>query len=43
VEAGGATVRYFRVVARKQLLPDWHAGAGNPAWIFADEIVIEGP
>jgi len=43
VEAGGVAVRYVRVVARNQLLPDWHAGAGNPAWIFADEIVIEGP
>jgi hypothetical protein len=23
-------------------LPAWHAGAGGDAWIFADEILIEG-
>lgn len=31
-----------RVVARGgRRLPAWHSGAGQPAWIFADEIVVE--
>jgi hexosaminidase len=38
---GGQHVRYVRIVARNfGLLPAWHAGAGRPAWIFADEIVV---
>jgi hexosaminidase len=31
--------RYIHVTAKSQgLCPDWHVGAGNPGWIFADEI-----
>lgn len=41
VETDGSPVRYVRVHARNQRLPDWHPGAGERAWIFADEIVIE--
>ena len=38
---GGQHVRYVRIVARNAgPLPAWHAGAGRPAWIFADEIVV---
>jgi len=34
--------RYIRVVAKnKGICPSWHKGAGNKAWIFADEIVVE--
>lgn len=34
--------RYVRVVARNiGICPPWHAGDGRPAWIFADEIVVE--
>ena len=34
--------RYVRVVAKNTgICPRWHKGAGNKAWIFADEIVIE--
>ncbi|MDB4303804.1 GH92 family glycosyl hydrolase, partial [Desulfosarcina sp.] len=34
--------RYVKVVAKNMgNCPDWHVGEGNPAWIFADEIVIE--
>ncbi|HQR38210.1 MAG TPA: GH92 family glycosyl hydrolase, partial [Blastocatellia bacterium] len=34
--------RYVRVrVAYYGALPKWHPGAGNPAFFFADEIVIE--
>jgi hypothetical protein len=34
--------RYLKVVARnRSICPAWHPGAGNKAWVFADEIVIE--
>ena len=34
--------RYVKVVAKNQgICPNWHVGDGNPAWIFADEIVVE--
>lgn len=36
-----AKYRYIKVFAPKLLLPDWHPGAGNEAWLFADEIVVE--
>ena len=33
--------RYVRVhVERYGKLPDWHPGAGNEAWFFADEIIV---
>jgi arylsulfatase len=35
-------VRYIRLLARSVgRCPAWHAGAGGPAWLFADEIVAE--
>ena len=34
--------RWVRVVAKGGMrLPAWHSGAGQPAWIFADEIVVQ--
>ncbi len=34
-------IRYIRVKAVSQgLCPDWHVGAGEPSWIFADEIWV---
>lgn len=34
--------RYLKVVARNRgTCPPWHAGAGEKAWIFADEIIVE--
>ena len=33
-------VRYVRLKAARQTLPAGHPGAGNPAWLFADEIVV---
>jgi predicted alpha-1,2-mannosidase len=34
--------RYVKVVAKNMgNCPEWHVGDGHPAWIFADEIVIE--
>ena len=39
----GVAARYVRVIARNHSqLPDWHAGAGGEAWIFIDEIIVEG-
>ncbi len=33
--------RWVRLVARNGgALPPWHSGAGQPSWIFADEIVV---
>jgi hypothetical protein len=42
VNLNGRKARYIRVVgqARGQC-PDTHKGAGNPCWVFADEILIE--
>ncbi|HMA61182.1 MAG TPA: glycoside hydrolase domain-containing protein, partial [bacterium] len=37
----GQKARYIRVRAKNRgLCPSWHKGAGRPAWIFADEILI---
>ncbi len=34
--------RYVRIVARGLITcPPWHAGAGNKAWLFCDEISVE--
>jgi len=34
--------RFIKVIAKNRgVCPGWHKGAGNPAWLFADEIVIE--
>ena len=35
------TARYIRVSARYNVCPPGHNGAGQPGWIFADEIVVE--
>ncbi|MBL7471240.1 glycoside hydrolase family 20 protein [Robertkochia sediminum] len=34
-------VRYIRVSAKNTLCPEGHPGSGKPAWIFADEIIVE--
>jgi hypothetical protein len=42
-EPSPPTLRFLRVQARNfGPLPDWHPGAGEPAWLFVDEIVAEG-
>jgi hypothetical protein len=36
------TARYIKIYAESmKLCPDWHRGAGQPAWIFTDEIIVE--
>lgn len=35
-------LRYIKVKAQSPLeCPSWHPGAGNPAWIFSDEIIVK--
>lgn len=37
-----ASFQYFKISAEAlPQLPDWHPGAGNRPWIFADEIIFE--
>ena len=34
--------RYVKMVAKTiGTCPSWHPGAGQPAWIFCDEFIIE--
>jgi len=41
VQLKNCQARYIKVIGvNKELCPDWHKGAGNEAWIFVDEIVI---
>lgn len=41
-KTNGTKGRYIKVVAHNiGQCPAWHKGAGDPAWIFADEIVVE--
>ena len=38
----GKAARYVRVRAKNYgKLPPWHPGAGNPAWLFTDELIVE--
>ncbi len=42
VMASGMNIRFIRLLAKNRgVCPDWHPGAGNPAWLFTDEIVVE--
>lgn len=34
--------RYIRILAKNRgVCPEWHLGAGNPTWLFADEINVK--
>ena len=36
-----ATARYVRIAVKHiERIPEGHAGAGNPAWLFLDEIEV---
>jgi len=40
-EPGGLPARFIRIHAvNPGVCPEWHPGAGDPAWIFADEIIV---
>lgn len=35
-------VKYIRYTIRNQgVCPDWHLGAGNPTWLFLDELIFD--
>jgi hypothetical protein len=37
-----ASTRYLKVQAKSiGNCPEWHSGAGQPAWVFLDEVVVE--
>jgi hypothetical protein len=41
MEKKGVTFRFLKVVARNTgVCPRWHSAAGQPAWLFAEEIVV---
>lgn len=42
VEYNDMEVRYIKINAKNTILPEWHSGAGKPAWLFVDEIVVLG-
>ena len=42
VMTSGAKIRYIKILGKNRAIcPEWHPGAGSPAWLFIDEIVIE--
>ncbi|MFM9027419.1 MAG: family 20 glycosylhydrolase, partial [Bacteroidota bacterium] len=42
VPVGKAKARYVKIIAENAgVIPECKPGAGNPAWLFADEIIIE--
>jgi len=42
IETGGISARYIRVHAKNvAICPQWHQGAGDKAWLFADEIIVK--
>jgi len=41
VDASKISARYIKIHAKNRgLCPEWHKGDGDPAWLFADEIII---
>jgi hexosaminidase len=40
VDFSARKARYIRVTAKNGVCPPGHPGAGKPAWIFADEIIV---
>ncbi len=42
ISTPGKKARYVRIIAKNIVTcPEWHSGAGEPAWLFVDEIIIE--
>ncbi len=38
----GSAIRFIHIIAKNiGLCPPWHVGAGEPAWLFCDEILVE--
>jgi hexosaminidase len=41
-EINGMNIRFIHIIAKNiGVCPSWHVGAGEPAWLFCDEILIE--
>jgi hypothetical protein len=41
-ETNEKKIRYIKITAKYPgTIPDWHPGAGNASWMFADEIYFE--
>jgi uncharacterized membrane protein len=41
LEVPETTGRYFKIIVRNpKVLPEWHDGAGQPSWIFIDEVIL---
>lgn len=39
LDLGGVAARYYKIVVKNHdKLPEWHPAAGNPTWLFVDEI-----
>ena len=42
INLNGKPLRYIHIIGKNRgICPQWHPGAGEKAWIFADEIMIE--
>ncbi len=42
VDLAGVKTSYIKVIAKNVgICPEWHTGAGEKAWLFVDEIIIE--
>jgi len=41
VQFGSVHTKYVKVLVHNRLIPEGFTGAGNPAWLFVDEIVVE--
>jgi len=41
LEIPETTGQFFKIIVRNpKVLPSWHDGAGNPPWIFIDEVIL---
>ncbi len=36
----GLETRFIKIKAKNITLPEWHGGAGKPAWLFVDEVIV---
>ena len=42
IEVDNINARYIKIVAKNiGQCPQWHKGAGNKAWLFADEVIVK--
>jgi len=41
VQFQSVVTKYIKVLVHNRLIPEGFTGAGNPAWLFVDEIIVE--